>query len=90
MSDEDRNGDPGEGSMSQNAAVTGDPLMEYGYGIVAYRNTLFTMILAFAVFTVLAVPSMVFYSRGSAYNISFTKKTGNEVYSIGNLGYSNV
>jgi len=74
----------------QNSVLSGDPLMQYGYGIVAYRNTLFTMILAFVVFTVLAVPSMVFYSNGSAYNLSFTNKTGNEVYSIGNLGYSNV
>jgi len=64
--------------------------MEYGYGIVAYRNTLFTMIIAFSVFTILSLPSIIFYSRGSAYNLSFTNTTGNEVYSIGNLGYSNV
>jgi len=64
--------------------------MQYGYGIVAYRNTLFTMVLAFIVFTVLAIPSMIFYSRGTAYSIGFTSKSGNEVYSIGNLGYSNV
>lgn len=70
--------------------LAGDPLMQYGYGIVAYRNTLFTLVLAFALFTLLATPSMIFYSRGTAYDISFTNQTGYEVYSIGNLGYSSV
>ena len=64
--------------------------MQYGYGIVAYRNTLFTMILAFLVFTVLAVPSMMFYSRGTAYSLNYKGTVGNEIYSIGNLGYSNI
>jgi len=88
LSDEDRNADPGDRPAPSDTGV--DPLMQYGYGIVAYRNTLFTMVLAFIVFTVLAIPSMIFYSRGTAYSIGFTSKSGNEVYSIGNLGYSNV
>ena len=64
--------------------------MEYGYGIVAYRNTLFSMIIAFTIFTILAIPSIVFYSRGTAYSLGFKGTVGNEIYSIGNLGYSNV
>ena len=75
---------------AKNVELAGDPLMQYGYGIVAYRNTLFTMILAFIVFSVLVVPSMVLYSRGTAYNLNYKGTVGNEIYSIGNLGYSNI
>lgn len=47
--------------------VDKDPLMKLGYGIVAYRNILWVLICAFIVFTILALPSMIFYSRGSGY-----------------------
>lgn len=47
--------------------VDKDPLMKLGYGIVAYRNILWVLICAFIVFTILALPSMVLYSRGSGY-----------------------
>ncbi len=90
MSDEDKSGELSDRPDKPNSELAEDPLMQYGYGIVAYRNTLFTMILAFLVFTVLAIPSMVFYSRGTAYGLNYANTTGNEVYSIGNLGYSNV
>ena len=51
----------------KSAEVENDPLMKLGYGIVAYRNILWVLICAFIVFTILALPSMVFYSRGSGY-----------------------
>jgi hypothetical protein len=90
LSDEDKKGEFGEIQPAENSELAHDPLMRYGYGIVAYRNTLFTMILAFLVFTVLAIPSIVLYSRGTAYSLSYKGTVGNEIYSIGNLGYSNI
>jgi len=41
--------------------------MVLGYGIVAYRDILFYMILGFCVFSFLSIPAMKIYSQGNGY-----------------------
>ena len=65
-----------------------DPIMKLGYGIVAYRNTLWVMIWAFIVFTILAIPSLIVYDQGTGYSNVNPKLLGHEKQSLGNLGYA--
>lgn len=67
--------------------MANDPLNELGYGIIAYRDTLFTMICGFTIISILALPIMYIYMQGYAYDISgFSMQN----FSLGNLGYSSV
>lgn len=70
--------------------VEKDPIMRLGYGIVAYRNLMWTMTLALCVFTILAIPSLVIYSNGTGYAYTNKRLQGREIYSLGNMGYSSV
>ena len=38
-----------------------DPLMFYGYGIVAYRNIIKFLVVIFAILSVLTLPIMIMY-----------------------------
>jgi len=71
--------------------------MRLGFGIYAYLNMMYQLIFVFIGLTILAIPSFVFYSQNDAYKQYTTNLEtgalervpgGNEVYSLGNLGYS--
>jgi len=68
--------------------VKSEPLAQLGFGIVAYTGMLYYMIWAFALFTLLLVPTFMFYGKGDAYaglnqnNLQYAPRT------IGALGYS--
>ena len=65
----------------------GDPYLIYGFGLIAYRNTLFILSMAFIFFTVLALPLIETYKTGTSW------KEGNSKFgylSLGNLGYNSV
>ena len=61
-----------------------DPFNFLGFGMVAYRDLMFSLILLFALLSLLMLPAMYFYKNGGA--IQNIKKL--EKYSLGNLGYS--
>jgi hypothetical protein len=67
-----------------------DPLMKLGYGIVAYRNILWAMIIAFCVFSLMATPAILIYRNGSGYAFGYQELRGRENFSLGNLGYSSM
>ncbi len=62
-----------------------DPLNYLGFGMIAYRDLMFTMFWLFAVLSVIMLPAMNFYSDQGAIEApkGFASK-----YSIGNFGYS--
>ena len=77
-------------NIKNTEAIKQDPLLQLGYGIVAYRNILWTMIVAFSVFTILSIPSLVIYGQGQAYKFGIAELQGKEHLSLGNLGYSSM
>ena len=57
-----------------------------GFGIVAYVNIVYTMILAFFIFSVLLMPTMINYNYGTNYEGS--TKAGYATGMLSNLGFS--
>ena len=53
-----------ERQQQKDTAETGDPYYMYGFGLLAYRNTLFTLCMAFVAFSILALPIVNNYSSG--------------------------
>ena len=61
-----------------------DTLNYLGFGMVAYRDLMFTMVVLFAILSVIMIPAMTFYSaQGGITNSVYPAK-----YSLGNFGYS--
>jgi hypothetical protein len=62
-----------------------DPLNYLGFGMVAYRDLMFTMFMLFALMSVIMLPAMMFYKgRGGLPDAKgFAAR-----YSLGNFGYS--
>ena len=73
------------GVVEQNA------IAQLGFGIVAYVNMLWMLIWTFTVYTILLLPTMMFYSDGTAYDVvpDAIKSSYLDSY-LGNLGYSSV
>ena len=61
-----------------------DPYNFLGFGMVAYRDLMFTMILLFSFMSVLMLPAMMYYKKGGA----ITNAKGFGAFSLGNMGYS--
>jgi hypothetical protein len=64
--------------------------MKLGYGIVAYKDMLWVLSVAFTVFTIISLPCVFIYQSGQGYDFGYQKLQGYEIYSLGNLGYSSV
>ena len=63
--------------------------MSMGFGLIAYRSTLFSLAVAFMMMSVVIFPVLHAYHSGQAINLgSVDTKYG--IYSIANLGYSSV
>ena len=77
--------------IGDSAVVQADPIAKLGFGIVAYVNMLWMLIWTFAIYTLLLVPTMIFFSEGAAYDSvpEAIKSTYLDTY-LGNLGYSSV
>lgn len=67
-----------------------DPLMNLGYGIVAYRNMLWVLICAFSIFTVIAIPQLLIFRSGQGYKYGIDAISGKEHLSLGAMGYSSM
>jgi hypothetical protein len=63
-----------------------DPLNLYGFGIIAYRDLMFTLMILFSVLSVLMIPAMIFYSSYDAIPSNVVKPYAR--LSLGNMGYS--
>ena len=70
-------------------ATDSEPLAQLGFGIVAYTGMLYYMIWAFAFYTLLLIPTFIFYGKGTAYdNVGDQSKLGYAPKTLGALGYS--
>jgi hypothetical protein len=58
--------------------------MLLGFGMVAYRNLLFTFIILFLILTIIMFPAIMYYKQGTG----ITNGTMLADYSLGNMGYS--
>lgn len=61
-----------------------DPYNFLGFGMVAYRDLMFTLILLFAFLSCLMYPALKFYKAGTG--IPHPKNY--DAFTLGNLGYS--
>jgi len=68
-----------------------NPLAPLGFGIVAYMDILWTLIWTFTLYSVLLLPTFIFFSEGTAYDHvpAAVKSDYLDTY-MGNLGYSSV
>jgi hypothetical protein len=62
-----------------------DPYNALGFGMVAYRDLMLTLIYLYSVCTILMAPAFYYYTSGSGYGGSFGSY---DAYSMGNFGYS--
>lgn len=61
-----------------------DPLNQYGFGMMAYKDLMFTLAVLFGVLSLIMLPAMIYYNsqQGMPVTASFSQ------YSLGNFGYS--
>jgi hypothetical protein len=45
-----------------------DPILTYGFGINAYLNTMYELGLVFLLFSIISIPTFVFYMKETAYD----------------------
>lgn len=61
-----------------------DPLNQYGFGMMAYKDLMFTLATLFSVLSLIMLPAMIYYNsqEGMPVTASFSQ------FSLGNFGYS--
>lgn len=60
----------------------------YGFGIMAYRSTLWSLMMGFFVLSLLAMPIILLYKHGEGYINSPSHPFA--ILTLGNLGYSSM
>ena len=50
-------------------AIT-DPMVKLGYGVCAYRDIVFRMLVIFSLFTLMVLPQCYLYLEGTGYGLS--------------------
>jgi len=55
-----------------------DPIMKLGYGLTAYRNIMWAMIVAFTGFTLLQIPAFLVYGTSEGYGYKPERLMGRE------------
>jgi len=66
-----------------------DPFDQLGFGLMAYRKTIWTLVCLFGALSLVVAPVIKVYSAGDGIDTKFVKTSFGE-YSLGNLGYSSV
>ena len=66
-----------------------DPYLSLGFGLIAYRSTLWSLACTFAFMSMIAFPLIKTYEGGGAIDMNVVN-TKFGVYSLANLGYSTV
>ena len=77
-------------NINDPAKFEAEPLARLGFGIVAYTDALWGLILFFACFSILLAPTMSFFHHGTGYQTVNPKVVAYEYGMLGNLGYSSV
>lgn len=75
-----------EDEQLKSSASGEDPFYVYGFGLVAYRNSLFILAVAFAVFSLLAIPIEKTYNSGHGFTSSDKYGKG----TLTHLGYNSM
>lgn len=72
-------------------AAEEDPLAKLGFGIVAYIDMLWTLIWTFLLYSIILIPTMMYFGQGGAYNDvpAAIKSDYLDTY-LGSMGYSSV
>jgi len=76
--------------LTNQEKLTAEPLAGLGFGIVAYIDMLWTLILVFLLFSILLIPTLISFRDGSGYKAIGQRLSSYEVGTIGNMGYSSV
>ena len=73
------------------AAVREDPLAKLGFGIVAYIDMLWTLIWTFTLYSIMLIPTFMYFAEGGAYSHvpEAVKGTYLDTY-LGSMGYASV
>lgn len=66
------------------------PIASLGFGIVAYMDILWTLIISFFFFSILLLPTMSYYNAGTGYKSLNENLSQYELGTLGNMGYSSV
>ena len=68
-----------------------DPFLQYGFGLIAYRSLLETLIIGYFILSCMMYPVSQIYARGGGYGRLFESDQDSYAkWSLGNLGYSSV
>lgn len=67
---------------------SGDAFLNFGFGIMSYRNTIFNLALLFLLFSIISYPLGLHYKNGGGITSDVKTKFGRK--SIANLGYSSL
>lgn len=68
-----------------------DPYLGYGFGLIAYRSLLETLIIGYFILSCMMYPVSQIYARGGGYGRLFENDQDSYAkWSLGNLGYSSV
>jgi hypothetical protein len=67
-----------------------DPFLSMGYGLIAYRRTLYILAFGFCLMSILAYPIIETFKFGGAISADQQELTHYGLFSIANLGYSTV
>jgi preprotein translocase subunit SecG len=66
-----------------------DPYLSLGYGLIAYRTTLYTLAVGFFLMSLIMYPVIKAYKKGEAIDLD-VHDTVYGIFSLANLGYSSV
>jgi len=75
-------------NLTNEEKLAENPLARLGFGIVAYIDILWTLIVVFGIFSILLLPTLHYYQAGTGYKL--VSNTTYETATLGNLGYSSV
>ena len=66
-----------------------DPFLRLGYGLIAYRKLLRSLIVMFFLMSLIMAPAIYIYYKGTGFD-QMENATWSARFSLGNLGYDSV
>ena len=77
-------------NMKNQKKLEEDPLASLGFGIMAYVDILWALIVLFGIFSLMLYPTLVYFHSGTGYEHVNEDLMYRETGTMGNLGYSSV
>lgn len=65
-------------------------MMKLGFGVCAYRDIIWRLLCLFLLFSLMVYPQIKTYGAGQGYRYETEAAKQNEIYSLGNVGYSKI